>query len=112
MARQISEENHRKSVQRVQEDGRTREIMKKKHAMECAKTLQEYEEGMQRDLESENEANGEVEGKDQGLKIKIEEILTLLKEMNRGQKEREEVKGRTGDGHSMVQTREDAERLH
>ena len=26
-------------------------------------------------LESENEANEEVEGKDQGLKIKIEEIL-------------------------------------
>ena len=37
------------------------------------------------DLESENEANEEVEGKDQELKIKIEEILTLMKEMNRGQ---------------------------
>ena len=30
------------------------EMMKKNHAMENAKLLQEYEEGMQRDLESEN----------------------------------------------------------
>ena len=51
--------------------------MMKKHAMEYAKLLQEYEEGQQRDLESENEANDEVEAKDHGLKIKIEEILTL-----------------------------------
>ena len=53
------------------------ELMKKKHAMECAKLLQEYEEGKQRDPESENEANEEVEARDQGLKIKIEEILPL-----------------------------------
>ena len=33
--------------------------MKKKHAMEFAKLLQEYEEGKQRDLESENEASEE-----------------------------------------------------
>ena len=35
-------------------------MMKKEHAMECAKLLQEYEEDKQRDLESENEANEEV----------------------------------------------------
>ena len=40
---------------------------------------------------------------DQGLKIKIEEVLTLVKEMSRGQKEEEEVKARKGDGHSVVQ---------
>ena len=53
------------------------ELMKKKHATEYAKLLQEYEEGKQRDLESENEANEEVEAKDQGVKIMIEEILPL-----------------------------------
>ena len=51
-------------------------MKKKKHAMEHAKLLQEYEEGQQRDPESENEVNEEVEGKDQELKIKIEGILT------------------------------------
>ena len=59
MARQTSVENHhdenstrptgRKPVQRIQE--------------EEGRTLQEYEEGTQRDLESENEANEEVEGR-------------------------------------------------
>ena len=55
---------------------RKTEELKKKHAMEYAKLLQEIEEGMQRDLESENETNG-VEEKDQGLKIKIEEIFSI-----------------------------------
>ena len=63
-------------------------MMKKKLAMEYTKLLQEYEEGKERDLESENEANAEVEGRNQGLKIKIEEIVTLMKEMNRGQREK------------------------
>ena len=63
-------------------------MRKKKHAMEDAKLLQECEEGKQSNPESENEANEEIEGKDQGLKMKVEEILTLLKEMNRGQKEK------------------------
>ena len=40
------------------------EMMKKKHAKEYAGLLQEYEEGKQKDLESENEPNGGVEGKD------------------------------------------------
>ena len=44
------------------------EMMKKKHAKVYANLLQEYEEGKQRDLESENEANEEVEGKDQEFK--------------------------------------------
>ena len=48
-------------------------MMKKKHVTECAKLLQEYEEGKQRNLESEHEANEEV------------------------------VKVRKGDGHIMVQ---------
>ena len=52
------------------------------------------------DLESENEANEEVEGKDQELKIKIEEIITLMKEMNRGQ--RDEVKAREGEAQNIV----------
>ena len=33
------------------------EMMKKKHVMEYAKLLQEYEEGKQRDQKSENDAN-------------------------------------------------------
>ena len=41
------------------------EIMKKKHAEEYDKLLQDYEEGKQRELESENEPNEWVEGKDQ-----------------------------------------------
>ena len=76
--------------------------MNKKHAMEYAKLLKEYEEGRQRDQEPEIVANKEVEVKDQGLKIKIEEILTLVKEMNREQKEKKEVKARRGDEHSKV----------
>ena len=78
------------------------EMMKKKHAKEYANLLQGYEEGRQRDLESENEANEEVEGKDQELKIKIEEILTLMREMHRGQTEKDEVKERKGEAHHMV----------
>ena len=74
------------------------EMMKKKQAMEYAKLLQECEEGKQRDLGSQNEANEEVDAKDQGLKITIEEILTFMTEMNRGQRE-EEVKARTDDEH-------------
>ena len=58
------------------------------------------EEGKQRDVESESEANEEVEAKHQGLKIKIEEMLALMKEMHRGQKEKEEVKARKDDEHS------------
>ena len=70
------------------------EMMKKKHGKEFADLLQEYEEGKQKDLGSENEASEEVEGKDQELKVKVEEILTLMKEMNRGQKEKYEVEVR------------------
>ena len=67
-------------------------MMKKKHAIKYAKLLQKYEEeGKQRDLESEDESNAE-EAKDQGLKTKIEGILIFMKEMNRGHKEKEEVK--------------------
>ena len=58
--------------------------------MAYAKLSQEYEEGKQRDMELENESNEEVEGKDQGLKTKIEEILTFMKEMDGGQKQKKE----------------------
>ena len=77
------------------------EVMKKRHAMEYAKLSKECEEVKQRDLESENETNEQVEGKDQEWKIKFEEILTLMKEMSRGQKE--EAKASTGDFQRMVQ---------
>ena len=36
------------------------------------------------------------------MKIKIEEIFTFMEEMNRGQKEKEELKARKGDEHSKV----------
>ena len=53
------------------------EMMKKTHAKEYADLLQEYEEGKQKVLESENEAN-----KGQELKVNVQEIFTLVKEMN------------------------------
>ena len=71
--------------------------MKKKHAKEYAKLLQKFEERRQRDPESENEASEEVEEEDQELNIKMEEILTLKKETNRGQKEKDEVTARKGE---------------
>ena len=77
-------------------------MKKKKHAKEYVDLLQEYEGGKQRDLESENDANEGVEEKDQALKIKIEEILTLMKEVNREQMEKEGVKARKDDEHSKV----------
>ena len=46
-------------------------MTKNKHAKEYANLLQEYEVGKQRDVESQNEVNEEVEGKVQELKIKI-----------------------------------------
>ena len=46
----------------------------KNQAKEHANLLQEYEEGKQRDLESENKPNEGVEEKDQELKVKVEEI--------------------------------------
>ena len=68
----------RKSFQWIQEEDRgTLRVDEEEACTEYAKLLQEYEEGKQRDSESENEANEEVEAKDQGLKIKIEEILPL-----------------------------------
>ena len=79
------------------------EMMKKKHVMEYAKLLKEYEEVKQRDLESENEADKEVDGKDQEWKVKFEEILTLMKEMSRGQKGKEETEASKGECHRMVQ---------
>ena len=75
--------------------------MMKKHAKEYANLLQEYEEGRQRDPESENEANEELEVKGPELKIKIEEILTIMKEMNRGWKEKDEVKARKGEAQEV-----------
>ena len=72
--------------------------------MENAKLLKECEKVKQRDPESENETNEQVEEKDQEWKIKFEEILTLVNEMSRGQKEKEEeAKASTGDFHRMVQ---------
>ena len=60
--------------------------MKKKHAKEYAELLQEYEEGKQR--ESGSQTNEIFEEKDQDLKLKIEEILALMKVMSKGQKEK------------------------
>ena len=66
--------------------------------------MKDCEEVKQRDPESENETNEQVEEKDQEWKIKFEEILTLVNEMSRGQKEKEEeAKASTGDFHRMVQ---------
>ena len=58
--------------------------MMKKHTKEHAEVLLEYEEGKQR--KSGIETREIVEDKDQEWKLKIEEILTLMKEMTRGQK--------------------------
>ena len=80
------------------------EMMKKRHAMEYAKLLKECEEVKQRDPESENETNEQVEEKDHEWKIKFEEILTVVNEMSRAQQEKEEeAKASTGDCHRMVQ---------
>ena len=73
------------------------EMMKKKHAMEGAKLLKVYEDVEERDLESENGTNEEVEEKDQEWKNKFEEIHTLMKEMSEGQKGKEDCKAKSGD---------------
>ena len=65
------------------------EMMKKKHAKEYAELLQEYEEGNQR--KSGNKKNEMNEEKDQELKLKIEEILTLMKATG-SKKEKDEEK--------------------
>ena len=72
---------------------------------------QKKKEGKQRDLESENEANEGVEGKDQELKVKVEEILTLVKEMNRGQKEKDEVKARKGEAREAEARRQEWKKM-
>ena len=53
------------------------EALSKKHAMEFAKLMKEYEEMRT----SENDTNEDEVVKDQGLKNKIAEILSLMKEM-------------------------------
>ena len=58
--------------------------------MEYAKLLKECEEVNQRDPESENETNEQVEEEDQEWKIKFEEILTVVNEMSGAQQEKEE----------------------
>ena len=69
----------RKPVQRIQEEeGRTLRTDEE----EACQGVWQCVAGKQRDLESENEPNEGVEGKDQELKVKVEEILTLMKEMN------------------------------
>ena len=74
----------RKPVQPIQEEDE-RGLRNNEEACQvvCRFLLQEYEEGKQKDLESENEASEGVEGQDQDLKVKVEEILTITKEMNR-----------------------------
>ena len=76
-------------------------MMEKKHAKEYAELLQEYKEGKRRKSGSKkNEMNEE---KDQELKLEIEEILTLIKDKNKGQKEKEEEKPINNSSHSKAQ---------
>ena len=75
--------------------------MMKKHGKEYAEVLQEYEEAKQR--ESGIETGEIVEEKDQEWKLKIEEILSLMKEMTRGQKEKEEEKTSKNESHKKPQ---------
>ena len=67
------------------------EPMTKKHAMEYAKLMKEYEEDKDRDMETENETKKEDEGKDQVWKIKTEEILAFMKEMRKEDDKGEQV---------------------
>ena len=84
--RQISLKNHHdensrrttKSFQWIQEEDRG-------GMPSCYRSVKKGSKGTQN---QKNKANEDVEGKDQGLNMKIEEILTLMKEMNRGQKEK------------------------
>ena len=71
------------------------EMMKKKDH-------QDYEEVQRRDLETESGANKDVEEQGQECEIKIEEILTLMQEMNRWQKDNDEIKARKGEAHNVV----------
>ena len=90
------------------------EMMKKKHAKEYGDLLQEYEEGKHMYLESENEASEGVEVKDHELKVKVEETLSLMKEMNRGQKEKDEAEAKKGEPRKMVREvshRSESERM-
>ena len=73
----------------------------KKHAKEYAEVLQEYEEGKHR--ESGIEKSEVVEEKDQEWKLKIQEIPTLMKEMTRGKKEKEEEQPRKNESHMKAQ---------
>ena len=72
-----------------------------KHAKEYAEVLQEYEEGKQREFGIETSEI--VEEKDQEWKLKLEEILTLMREMTRGQKWKEEKKPSKNESHRKAQ---------
>ena len=63
--------------------------------------MQEYKEGKRR--ESGSKTNEIFEEKDQDSKLKIEEILTLMKVMNKGQKEKEEEKESKNSSHGKAQ---------
>ena len=77
--------------------------MTKKHAAKYAKLMKEYEEVKDSDLESENETKKGDEGKEQVLKNKVEEILTLVKEMSKGAKINEDDKGEQVDIDRILQ---------
>ena len=81
----------RKTVQRIkEEDGRTLWDDEEEACQRVCRRLA----GVRRRkvMGIWNKTDGSVEEKDEELKLKIEEILTLMKEMNRGQKVKEEEK--------------------